>query len=155
MTNEKMKDMLTKCGFAPSDVEKVSENYDVERISQIVEAAVSPESAFRAIHAFYPELEVESLQKQCDFIMEQVSSSIKEKHPEAVMELTDDELNHVSGGGFFDSIGSWFQENWREVAVAASIVAGAAVVAFGAPVWVGAVVTGIGLLATVIVNDYV
>lgn len=155
MTNEEMTTFLARNGIAAADIEKIQETIDIEKISYIVEAASSPESAFEAIHAFYPDLEVEELQKQCDFVLKQVELSMKEQNNMAAIELTEDELEMVSGGGLFDSIGTWFKENWRAVAVTASIAAGAILVASGAGVLVGAAVTGVGLLGTFIANELI
>ncbi len=132
MTNEEMKMALAKDGLTAADIEKISEKYDAEKITEIVEAASTPKEAFAAIHAFYPELEVEALQKQCDFVMEQVEAAMNEQKQNVPMELTEEELDNVAGGGFFDSVGSWFKKNWKQVAVgAALIVAGTALVAVG------------------------
>ena len=132
MTNEEMKMEFAKSGVAEADIEKISEKYDAEKITELVEAANTPEEAFTAIHAFYPELEVEALQKQCDFVKEQVEAAMNEQKQNVPMELTEEELDNVAGGGFFDSVGSWFKKNWKQVAVgAALIVAGTALVAVG------------------------
>ena len=107
MTNEEMKMEFAKSGVAEAEIEKISEKYDAEKITELVEAANTPEEAFTAIHAFYPELEVEALQKQCDFVMEQVEAAMNEQKQKqnVPMELTEEELDNVAGGGFFDSIG--------------------------------------------------
>ena len=132
MTNEEMKMEFAKSGVAEADIEKISEKYDAEKITELVEAANTPEEAFTAIHAFYPELEVEALQKQCDFVKEQVEAAMNEQKQNVPMELTEEELDNVAGGGFFDSVGSWFKKNWKQVTVgAALIVAGTALVAVG------------------------
>lgn len=131
MTNEEMKEILVKGGASVADVEKAQERFDADQITEIVEAANSPEEAFENLHAFYPELEVKKLQEQCDFIMEQVEASFKEHKQNEPMELTESELEMVAGGGFWGSVGNWFKKNWRTVAiVAAGVVIGA--VTFGA-----------------------
>ena len=79
MTNEEMKMALAKGGVAEADIEKVSDRFDADKITELVEAANTPEEAFAVIHEFYPELEVEALQKQCDFVKEQVEAAINEQ----------------------------------------------------------------------------
>ena len=126
MTNEEMKEILVKGGASVADVEKAQERFDADKITEIVEAANSPEEAFENLHTFYPELEVKKLQEQCDFIMEQVEASFKEQKQAEPMELTEDELENVAGGGFWGSVGNWFKKNWKTVAiVAAGVVIGA------------------------------
>ena len=122
MTNEEMKQALAKGGVSTADIEKISSKYDAEKITEIVEAASSPKEAFENLHAFYPELEVEALQKQCDFVMEQIEAAMKEKKKNEAVELTEEELENVAGGGFFSSIGDWFKDNWKTVAIGAAIV---------------------------------
>ena len=113
MTNEEMKMEFAKSGVAEAEIEKIAEKYDAEKITELVEAANTPEEAFAAIHAFYPELEVEALQKQCDFVMEQVEAAMNEQKQNVPMELTEEELDNVAGGGFFDSVGSWFKKDGK------------------------------------------
>ena len=141
MTNEEMKRALTQSGMATAEIEKVSEKYDAEKITELVETANTPEEAFAAIHAFYPELEVEALQKQCDFVKEQVEAALNEQKHNEPMELTEDELDNVAGGGFFDSVGSWFKNNWKAVAVGAAIVVGTALICTGIGAGAGAAIT--------------
>ncbi|WP_296686037.1 hypothetical protein [Treponema sp. UBA3813] len=143
MTNEEMKRALAQSGMATAEIEKVSEKYDAEKITELVETANTPEEAFAALHAVYPELEVEALQKQCDFVKEQVEAAINEQKQKqnVPMELTEEELDNVAGGGFFDSVGSWFKNNWKAVAVGAAIVVGAALVCTGVGAGVGAAIT--------------
>ena len=126
MTNEEMKEFLVKGGASVADIEKAQERFNADKITEIVEAANSPEEAFENLHTFYPELEVKKLQEQCDFIMEQVEASFKEQKQAEPMELTEDELENVAGGGFWGSVGNWFKKNWKTVAiVAAGVVIGA------------------------------
>ena len=145
MTNEEMKMALTKDGLTAADIEKVSEKFDAEKITEIVEAANTPKEALEALHAFYPELEVEALQKQCDFVMEQVEAAMKGQRQENAepMELTEEELDNVAGGGFFDSVGGWFKKNWKKVA----IVVGAALICTGVGAAVGTCITSSALTA--------
>ena len=141
MTNEEMKQALAQGGIATADIEKISDKFDAEKITELVEAANTPEEAFAVIHEFYPELEVEALQKQCDFVKEQVEAALNEQKQSEPMELTEDELDNVAGGGFFDSVGGWFKKNWKAVAVGAAIVVGAALVCTGVGAGVGAAIT--------------
>ncbi|MBR0098468.1 MAG: hypothetical protein IJP90_01990 [Treponema sp.] len=141
MTNEEMKKALAKGGVAEADIEKVSDKFDAEKITELVETANTPEEAFAAIHAFYPELEVEALQKQCDFVKEQVEAALNEQKHNEPIELTEDELDNVAGGGFFDSVGSWFKNNWKAVAVGAAIVVGTALICTGIGAGAGAAIT--------------
>ena len=132
MTNEEMKMALAKNGLAEKEIEKVSDKFDAEKITEIVDGASNPKEAFEALHNFYPELEVEKLQKQCDFVMEQVEAAMKDHKQNEPVELTEDELENVAGGGLFDSIGGWFKDNWKKVAVGAAIAVGVALVCTGA-----------------------
>ena len=141
MTNEEMKKALAKGGVAEADIEKISEKYDAEKITELVEAANTPEEAFAVIHEFYPELEVAEMQKQCDFVKEQVEAALNEQKHNEPMELTEDELDNVAGGGFFDSVGSWFKNNWKAVAVGAAIVVGTALICTGIGAGAGAAIT--------------
>ena len=147
MTNEEMKRAFAKSGVSTADIEKISEKYDAEKITELVEAANTPEEAFAALHAVYPELEVEALQKQCDFVKEQVEAAMNEQKHNEPIELTEDELDNVAGGGFFDSVGGWFKKNWKAVAVGAAIVVGAALVCTGVGAAVGACITSSALTA--------
>ena len=132
MTNEEMKKALTKDGVAEADIEKISEKFDAEKITEIVDGASNSKEAFEALHNFYPELEVEKLQEQCDFVMEQVEAAMKDHKQNEPVELTEDELENVAGGGLFDSIGGWFKDNWKTVAVGAAIAVGVALICTGA-----------------------
>ncbi len=136
MTNEEMKMALAKGGVTAADIEKVSEKFDAEKITEIVEAASTPKEAMEALHAFYPELEVEALQKQCDFVMEQVEAAMKGQENAEPMELTEEELDMVSGGG----IGDWFKKNWKKVAIGAAIVVGAALICTGVGAGIGSTI---------------
>ena len=140
MTNEEMKRALAQSGMATAEIEKVSDKYDAEKITELVETANTPEEAFAALHAVYPELEVEALQKQCDFVKEQVEAALNEQKHNEPMELTEDELDNVAGGGFFDSVGSWFKNNWKAVAIGAAIVVGAALICTGVGAGIGSTI---------------
>ncbi len=140
MTNEETKKALLQNGLTVADIEKFSEKFDTEKITEIVEKSANPNEAFEALHVFYPELEVENLQKQCDFVMEQVEAALKEKKNTGAMELTEEELDNVAGGGWFSDVGNWFKNNWKAVAVGAAIVVGSALVCTGVGAVVGAVI---------------
>lgn len=136
MTNEEMKKALAQGGVATADIEKVSEKFDAEKITEIVEGASNPKEAFENLHAFYPELEVEKLEEQMDFVQDQLEASAKEQAEEEPVELTEKELDMVSGGG----IGDWFKKNWKKVAIGAAIVVGAALICTGVGAAIGAAV---------------
>ncbi|MBQ9622641.1 MAG: hypothetical protein IJR39_04815 [Treponema sp.] len=114
--------MFVRFKTAASDIEKVSEKFDAEKITEIVEAASTPKEAMEAIHAFYPELEVEKMQEQMDFVQSQFEAAAKGEKSSETVELTEKELDMVSGGG----LGDWFKKNWKTVAVVAAITVGAA-----------------------------
>ena len=138
MTNNEMKSILVKSGFAEEAAEKATKKFDAEKISDIIDAAHSPEEAFKKLHDFYPELEVEKLQEQCDFIQEQLEVSMNGNNEKAVFELSEKELDMVSGGGF----GDWFRRNWKQ------IVTGAVLTVVGGIATTVGVVTGNPLAIT-------
>ena len=72
---------------------------------------------------------------------EQVEAALNEQKHNEPMELTEDELDNVAGGGFFDSVGSWFKNNWKAVAVGAAIVVGTALICTGIGAGAGAAIT--------------
>ena len=141
MTNEEMKMALTKDGLTAAEIEKVSDKFDAEKITEIVEAASTPKEALEALHAFYPELEVEKMQEQMDFVQSQFDAAAKGEKSGETVELTEDELDNVAGGGFFDSVGSWFKNNWKKVAIGAAIVVGTALICTGIGAGAGAAIT--------------
>ncbi|MBQ4378130.1 MAG: hypothetical protein II821_02900 [Treponema sp.] len=57
MTNAEMKEVLTKGGVSEEVVEKISEKFDFEKITELIDGANEPEEAIEAIHNFYPELD--------------------------------------------------------------------------------------------------
>ncbi len=140
MTNEEMKRAFAKSGVSTADIEKISEKYDAEKITELVEAANTPEEAFAAIHAAYPELAVSELEKQCDFMREQLEATMKEQKKGETVELSEDELENVSGGGFFGDVGGWFKKNWKAVAIGAAIVVGAALICTGVGAGIGSTI---------------
>jgi len=143
MTNEEMKKALAKGGVTAADIEKVSGKFDAEKITELVEAASTPKEALEALHAFYPELEVEALQEQMDFVQSQFDAAAKGEKSSESIELTEEELDMVSGGG----IGDWFKKNWKKVAIGAAIVVGAALIGTGVGAVVGAAVETIAVEA--------
>ena len=68
MTSGQMRAVLARNGVGKEVIVKVSDEIDIEKISMIIEAATNPKSAFNAIHAFYPQFEVEKMQEQMDSI---------------------------------------------------------------------------------------
>lgn len=50
MTNEKMKEILTQNGVTTENIEKISEKFDAAKISEIVEAANTPNEAFTELN---------------------------------------------------------------------------------------------------------
>ena len=139
MTNEEMKQVLAKGGVAEADIEKVSDKFDAEKITEIVEAASTPKEAMEALHTFYPELEVEKMQEQMDFVQSQVEAAMKGQRQENAepMELTEEELDNVAGGGFCD----WWSRNWKTVAIGAAILAGTVLICTGVGAIAGSFVT--------------
>ncbi len=138
MTNEEMKRALAQSGMTTADIEKVSDRFDAEKLTEMVEASHTPEEAFKAIHVAYPELAVSELEKQCDFIQGQFEAAMstkKQKNTEP-MELTEEELDNVSGGGFCD----WWSKNWKKVAIGAAIVVGAALICTGVGAGIGSTI---------------
>ena len=68
MTSGQIRAILARNGVWEGAIDKVSEDFDIDKISMIIEAATNPESAFNAIHAFYPQFEVEKMQAKMDSI---------------------------------------------------------------------------------------
>ena len=124
MTNEEMKTIMTNAGIAEKEIERIDESYDFGKITEIIDEAHNPKEAFENIHRFYPELEVEKMQEQCDFIQNQVEAAFKGEESKIPLELTEEELDMVAGGGLF----SWISDNWRKVTTAAilGVLGGAA-----------------------------
>ena len=143
MTNEEMKMALAKDGLIAVEIEKVSEKFDAEKITEIVEAASTPKEALEALHAFYPELEVEKMQEQMDFVQSQFDAAAKGEKSGETVELTEKELDMVSGGG----LGDWFKKNWKKVAVGAAIVVGTALVCTGVGAAIGVAINSASIAA--------
>ena len=77
MTNSELKTVLLKAGLRKEMISEFQYNFDVERISMVVEASSCPEIAFSAIHHIYPQLEVADLQKECESISSQFKAAWK------------------------------------------------------------------------------
>ena len=155
MTNEEMKMALTKDGLTAADIEKVSDKFDAEKITEIVEAASTPKEALEALHAFYPELEVEKMQEQMDFVQSQFDAAAKGEKSGETVELTEKELDMVSGGG----LGDWFKKNWKKVAIGAAIVVGAALICTGVGAGIGSTIVAgtvniVHTTATAIITEF-
>ena len=155
MTNEEMKMALAKDGLIAADIEKVSEKFDAEKITEIVEAASTPKEALEALHAFYPELEVEKMQEQMDFVQSQFDAAAKGEKSGETVELTEKELDMVSGGG----LGDWFKKNWKKVAIGAAIVVGAALICTGVGAGIGSTIVAgtvniVHTTATAIITEF-
>lgn len=149
MTKEELRTVLIQNGVSTTDYEKIEDKVDVSKITEIVEEASNPEEAFEALHAFNPALEVEQLQKQCEFVAEQVRESTKQNGT-GTIELTDQELDSVSGGGLFD----WFSglsSTWKGVVVGVAVgaVCVIALAGVGVAVGVGLAVKGAALAGAV------
>lgn len=78
MTNFQLKTALVKAGLKKEKISEFQYNFDVERISLVVEASSCPEIAFSAIHQIYPDLEAEELKSLCGFSKERFTYSVKE-----------------------------------------------------------------------------
>jgi hypothetical protein len=72
MTNEKIKEVLTNSGVPAKEVEKIQGRFNLAKITEIVEAASSPDEAFTSLHDFCPELEIEKLHEECNFVVDQI-----------------------------------------------------------------------------------
>lgn len=77
MTNSELKTVLLKAGLRKEKISEFQYNFDVERISLVVEASSCPEIAFSAIHHIYPELEIADLQKEWKSISSQFKTTWK------------------------------------------------------------------------------
>ena len=108
-----------------------------------MEAASTPKEALEALHAFYPELEVEKMQEQMDFVQSQFDAAAKGEKSGETVELTEKELDMVSGGG----LGDWFKKNWKKVAVGAAIVVGTALVCTGVGAAIGVAINSASIAA--------
>lgn len=85
MTNLQLKTALVKAGLKKEKISEFQYNFDVERISMVVEASSCPEIAFSAIHQIYPDLDAEELKAQFGFTKERFTSCIKEHFWKSVL----------------------------------------------------------------------
>ena len=164
MTNEDFRTVLEQNKFSAQDIEKITARLDSEEIDQIVDAAHSPREAFENIKKSYPEFDVEEALKQMDFVHSQIDIAAKDEKTEGPVELTEEELENIAGGG-------WWSDNWKGLAkaigkgllagaitgfvggaIGGAIVGGIPGAIFGMVVGTPAVALGIGILAGV---DYV
>ncbi len=144
MTNVEVKKIMEESGISAEDIKKFQNKFDAEKITETVNNASSASEAFNALNKLYPELKVENLKKQCDFMMDQTLAALEEAKKKGPTELSQEELENVAGGGFFSDVGNWFKNNWKTILVGAAVlVACAAVVALtmGAG---GALIGGVG-----------
>lgn len=144
MTNAELKKIMEGSGLSAEEISKFQAKFDAEKITETVENASCASEAFKALHELYPELEIENLKKQCDFMMGQIAAAVEESKKKGPVELSNEELENVAGGGIFSDIGNWFKNNWKTILVGAAVlVACAAVVALtmGAG---GALIGGVG-----------
>ena len=132
MTDAEMRDVLKQLGANETDINKVSESLDAEKLTMIVEGAKNSEEAIAAIGKAFPFIDVKELQKRYDFIFGQASAASKEAKSKAPVQLTKEELENVAGGS---SVGDWLKKNWRGVVVGA--VLGLCLGVFTAGVGVG------------------
>ena len=75
MTNEKIKEVLKNGGVSTADIEKIQRKFNLEKITEIVDVASSPVEAFNSLHKVYPELEIEKLDEECKFVIDQIQIS--------------------------------------------------------------------------------
>ena len=114
MTNEQMKTALAQEGVSTEVIERFTSRVDVEKISDIVDAAANPREAFENIKSVYPELDVDEAMKQMDFVQSQIEAAANTEENSVPLELTEDELDKVSGGG-------WFDIDWKKLAKAVGV----------------------------------
>ncbi len=141
MTKNELRKCLNDAGMKDEMVNRLEDRFDVEEISRLVDEANTQDQAFEAIHRLYPELKVEALKKQCDFYREEFEKTFKEDRGQNKVELSDDELANIAGGSFFSSIGNWFQDNWKAVAIGAAVVVGVALICTGVGAAIGSAIT--------------
>ena len=148
MTNAEMKTIMAKSGVSTEVVNKISDKFDFEKINEIIEGANEPEAAINAIHDFYPELEISKLQEQLDFVHGQFEKAYEEQKSKEPVELTENELDHVSGGGFSD----WWNnlgKGWKVALTVAAVIVGTTLVCTGIGALGGAAAGALGVGAGV------
>lgn len=110
-----MEKAIKEAKITAEDIKKASEKYDLEKISEVIRQAASPEEAFETIHALYPEFEVDLIKKQYERVQEEIKETILERKNADPNELTQQELESVVGGNIFNDIGKFFKDNWRTI----------------------------------------
>ena len=143
MTNAELKKIMEGSGLSAEEISKFQAKFDAEKISEVVNNASCASEAIKALHELYPELKVEELKKQSDFMMGQIAAAVEENKKKGPLELSTEELENVAGGGFFSDVGNWFKNNWKTILVGAAVVvavAAATALTVGA---FGAVVSGV------------
>jgi len=152
MTKTEMKKILEDSGFNSETATEVAENYDIEKISEIVEKSHNPDEAFKALHDFYPEFDVAALKDEMNFVQEQMEASLKEENNGQPVALKEEELEMVSGGGF----GSWLENHWKSVVIGLAVGAACALTCgAGAAVFTGVLAVktaSLAVTATVLVG---
>ncbi len=136
MTNAEVITNLRKMDMDEKAIQYFDEKYDMEELSSLVDQASDPKEAIDAIHKLYPDLQVEELTKQCEFIAQQLKAGNDPKNGE-IQELTEDELSNVAGGGLFDWVDD-LSDGWK------AVVKGAVIGVAVAAAWMvigGAIVT--------------
>jgi len=133
MTKDDFKTEMQKTGISLAVAEKLSE---------IIESSDTPCEAMKLVHAFCPQFEIGELQKQFDLVSQQAGFSGCE-FSEGTFELTEDELDCVTGG--WKNIFSAALHIVAEMAVDGLLAGGVGVVCGGG---VGAVI-GMAVGATV------
>lgn len=122
MTNAELKKIMEGSGLSAEEIGKFQAKFDAEKITETVENASCASEAFQALYELYPELEIEKLKKQCDFMMTQIAAAVEESKKKDPVELSTEELENVAGGGFFSDVGNWFKNNWKTILVGAAVV---------------------------------
>ncbi|MCR4822612.1 MAG: Blp family class II bacteriocin [Treponema sp.] len=141
MTREEMKTVFTKMGFQEEAIDRAQAKYDVEKISKIIDYSSNPAEAIIALHAFYPEFEVETLQEEMDFIQEQLDYTFKSDFSDEIIELSEKELSNISGG-----LSDWWNglgKGWKIALIVGACFVGVAV-AIGGYALVGAGAGAVG-----------
>ena len=113
MTNAELKKIMEGSGLSAEEISKFQAKFDAEKITEIVESSSTPKEAFKNLHSFYPEIETQKLQDQMDFVQGQIEAATNGHNNCKTIELTENELSMVSGGG----LGSWFKNNWKKILI--------------------------------------
>ena len=113
---------MKESGLSSEDIKNFQNKFDAEKITEVVNNASCASEAFKAINELYPDLKVEELKKQSDFMMGQIAAAVEEAKKKGPVELSTEELENVAGGGFFSDVGNWFKNNWKTILVGAAVV---------------------------------